>query len=115
MKRSKIYRVNLDVYKRKLQIVYTDDVDAYAARIIKRYPKMDDNIYKKFDGSTLAWSLYELAEYDIIFIILPKGCGPAVLGHEAVHIADEIIEFFGLEGTETRAYLVQHIIEHVYN
>lgn len=114
MNRSKIYRINLDVYKRKVVVVYTTNVDDYTKRIIKKYPKMEDKRYEEADGSTLAWSLYELAEYEELFIILPKGSGPALLHHEVVHIVDAIMDFFGLEGTETRAYMGQHIIEHIY-
>jgi hypothetical protein len=115
MNRAKIYRVNLDVYKRKLNIVYTVDVTAYTKRLIKRFPNLEeDDDPLEYEGN-YAWALYNFNEYDTAWIVLPKGAGVAWLSHEVAHIVDELISYFGLEGTETRAYLIQHIIEHVYN
>lgn len=114
MNRSKIYRVNLDVYKRQLTIVYTSDVASYELKLLKKYPHLAE-AGDPDTSSAVAVALYNLEEYDTAWILLPKGSGPALLAHEVVHIVDEIIRYFGLEGTETRAYLVQHIIEHIYN
>lgn len=114
MNRAKIYRVNLDVYKRSVWIVYTQDVLGYAKRLLKRYPKLKEAEEDDPSPDDLAHCFYNLAEYDTAYILLPRGCGAPLLAHEVVHIVDEIIKFFGLEGTEARAYLVQHIMEHIY-
>lgn len=114
MNRSKIYRVNLDVYKRQIAIVYTPEVAAYELRLLKKFPHLKE-AGDPDTTNAAAVSLYNLDEYEIAWILLPRGSGVGLLSHEVVHIVDEIIRYFGLEGTETRAYLVQHIIEHIYN
>lgn len=113
MNRSKIYRVKLDVYKRQLTIVYTSDVAAYELKLLKKYPRLEE-AGDPDTTNAAAVSLYNFDEYEMAWILMPKGSGPALLAHEVVHLADEIVKYFGLEGTEVRAYLVQHIMEHVY-
>lgn len=114
MKRAKVHRINLDVYKRQVAVVFTSNVMDYEKKLMKRYPKMTP-ISEAADENTLAVTHYNLDEYDTIWVIMPTtGAGVAVLVHEVIHAVDEIMRYFDLEGTEVRAYLVQHIIEHIY-
>jgi hypothetical protein len=114
MKRAKIYRVNFDVQKRSVWIVYTQDVPGYAKRLLKRMPDLKEAEEDEPSPSDLALAYYNLAEYETAFIILPKGAGAPLLAHEAIHVVDEMMTFFGLEGTEFRAHSVQYIMEQVY-
>jgi hypothetical protein len=114
MNRAKIYKVNLDVYKRFVWIVYTQDVPGYAKRLLRKFPKLKEAEEDEPSPDDLALCYYNLAEYDTGYLILPTGSGAPLLAHEAIHIVDEIMSFFGLEGTEFRAHTVQYIMEHVY-
>jgi hypothetical protein len=114
MNRAKIYRIRLDVQERSIWIVYTQDVFGYAKRLLKRMPLLKETEDEQPSPSDLAIAYYNFEEYDTAFIVLPKGAGAPLLAHEAIHIVDELMDFFGLEGTEFRAHTVEYIMKHVY-
>jgi predicted house-cleaning NTP pyrophosphatase (Maf/HAM1 superfamily) len=109
----------------KVQVVYADDINTLYNQLITNYPFLKENkraqrFMKTRYNSNSNKSLYSgVCVYNLdavrtIFILIDNKAHFATLAHEAIHAMDAIMEYFGFEGTEFRAYGSGAIIKAVY-
>lgn len=83
----------------------------YTEKLLKKYPKLPP-----MTGTCLALQSANLECYvDKTWIVVPHDCSTSTIVHEIVHTVDAIMNAFGFEGTEFRAYYVDYIISQLGN
>lgn len=94
-----------------LHIAYCDDPLSYRNNeFLKKFPKFEPDP----SNDWVAVHLHDPVAYPRhSFIIFPAIVDPAIVVHEIVHVVDRIIEYFGFEGTEIRAYMVEYFFNKV--
>jgi len=107
--KNKEYKLFIDLLNYTIVTVQTDDVIKYRNDVLKKkYP----NIHYLNDTAEAMAFLPNEGD-NVLYIIFPYKTTydslTEIFIHEIVHIADHIIDTFGFEGTEIRAYLVQFI------
>ncbi len=100
----------IDFINYKLYVVRSSDPVTYRnTDFVKAWPKFGT------DPST-DWVAVHLSDDHYprhSFIILPSKVENSIILHELTHVVDRIIDYFGFEGTEIRAYMLEYLYKQV--
>jgi hypothetical protein len=117
MKKTKINHktrkkeLTIDFIDYKILVIVTPHPELYANTALRRRYSNLPPIPGPFTAVHIDYDAYPRQS----FIIVPTQCkegAERVLLHELTHAVDHIIEFFGFEGTEIRAYLLDYLFDY---
>lgn len=90
-------RITFEFLNFHVKVIFTTDIYKQAKK--EGVPIQDQTKYAYCIGSD-----------NYIWCFLPNNVEIAVLVHEVIHAVDHAMEYYGLEGTEVRAYMVDYIV-----
>jgi len=90
-------RVSFDFVNFHVKVIFTTDIYKQAQK--EGVPIQDNTKYA-----------YCIGINSHVWCFLPNNVEIAVLVHEVIHAVDHAMGYYGLEGTEVRAYMVDYIV-----
>ncbi len=99
--------LTIEFVRYQVNMVFTaDPAKYYNNTLLPEYPDLPNDL----GGSIVAVHAADPEAYPRkSFIIFPLDCEAGVVLHELTHAVDNIIDYFGFEGTEIRAYLLEYL------
>lgn len=104
------HRILIDFCQYTIDIVFTEDVDSCYRGLLRKFPHLIPS-----DGTFSAIHTCNYYDYPRrSWVILPMDATVGASAHEICHVVDRMMDYFGFEGTEIRAYAIEFILNKIY-
>lgn len=107
-KPDKIFSVVIEFIDYEVHIAACQDPEHYRnVTLLKKRPDLGLVLDKEWEAIHSFDNSYPRRSW----IVMARSASPGVILHELTHVVDRIIQYFGFEGTEIRAYLLEYLFD----
>jgi len=107
--KDKKIKVYIDLFNHTIEVIFTKNPYFYRnVTLLKKHPQLGQ-YNKDFEAVCTHDNFMGKA-----WCIVPNNCKVDLVVHEVNHAVDDMVEMYGLQGTEIKSYLLQYVLKKVY-